>query len=34
VQKSEPTALEWFKKAAALGHRDAADEARKLERSD
>jgi TPR repeat protein len=33
VERSPEQALRWFQKAAALGHRDAAEEARKLERS-
>lgn len=34
VEKSAPKALEWFQKAASAGHRDAAEEARKLDRPD
>jgi TPR repeat protein len=33
VEKSRETALDWFRKGAAAGHRGAADEARKLEQT-
>ena len=33
VEKSATQALDWFKRSAALGNREAADEARKLEKS-